>query len=78
MGTNTANPTSLLLSAAMMLNWLGRSKQDKRAMDASRALYAAVETCLSDGEVTRDLGGTLGTMEMGRAVIKRIGMVYAK
>jgi 3-isopropylmalate dehydrogenase len=70
-GTNTANPTSLLLSAAMMLDWLGRRRGDNRATQASRALYNAVDACLANREVTRDLGGSLGTSEMGRAVTKR-------
>ncbi len=74
-GTNTANPTSLVLSAAMMLNWLGRTKQDNRATLASRALHRAVETCLANGEVTRDLGGNLGTFEMGRAIKAQISQV---
>jgi len=71
-GTNTANPTSLLLSAAMMLDWLGRRRRDERATQASRALYHAVDSCLTNREVTRDLGGSLDTLEMGRAVSKRL------
>ena len=70
-GTNTANPTSLLLSAAMMLDWLGRRKNDNRVAQASRRLYKAVDDCLANREVTRDLGGDLDTMEMGKAVMKR-------
>jgi len=71
-GTNTANPTSLLLSAAMMLDWLGRQRSDERAANASHGLYTAVDECLTNREVTPDLGGDLGTREMGRAVTKRI------
>ena len=71
-GTNTANPTSLLLSAAMMLDWLGHRRNDERAAKASRALYHAVDACLTNREVTRDLGGSLDTLEMGRAVTKRL------
>jgi len=70
-GTNTANPTSLLLSAAMMLDWLGRRRNDHRATQASKALYNAVADCLANREVTRDLGGSLNTSEMGRAVTRR-------
>ena len=70
-GTNTANPTSLLLSAAMMLDWLGRRRHDERAVQASRGLHDAIDGCLANREVTRDLGGSLGTLEMGRAVARR-------
>jgi len=71
-GTNKANPTSLLLSAAMMLDWLGRRRGDEGAAKASLALYNAVAECLTNREVTPDLGGSLDTREMGRAVTKRI------
>ncbi len=67
-GKNIANPTSLVLSAAMMLDWLGRQKHDNEARLASRAIQRAVESCLASGEVTPDLGGTLSTLEMGRAI----------
>lgn len=76
-GTNTANPTSLLLSAAMMLDWLGRRKGDDSASHASRALYNAVDGCLANGEVTRDLGGGLDTSEMGRAVTMRLRKAFS-
>lgn len=67
-GKNIANPTSLVLSAAMMLNWLGRKKHDNDARLASRTIQRALESCLARGEVTPDLGGTLSTLEMGRAI----------
>jgi 3-isopropylmalate dehydrogenase len=71
-GKNIANPTSLVLSAAMMLDWLGREKKDQETVDASTILCKAVEDCLSMGEVTRDLGGKLNTLEMGQAIADRI------
>lgn len=77
-GTNTANPTSLLLSAAMMLSWLGHARGDKHATDASNAISRAVESCLSDGEATRDLGGNLTTSEMGKAVRSRFRKEISK
>jgi 3-isopropylmalate dehydrogenase len=67
-GKNIANPTSLVLSAAMMLDWLGLQKHDIKARLASRAIQRAVETCLARGAVTPDLGGRLSTFEMGRAI----------
>jgi 3-isopropylmalate dehydrogenase len=67
-GTNTANPTSLILSAAMMLSWLGRRNSDNQTTAASQAIQRAVEGCLAAGKVTPDLGGKLTTLEMGRAI----------
>lgn len=74
-GTNTANPTSLILSAAMMFDWLGRQKRDGRAKLASQAIQRAVEGCLAAGKVTPDLGGKLGTLEMGRVIKTELSQV---
>jgi 3-isopropylmalate dehydrogenase len=71
-GRNTANPTSLVLSAAMMLDWLGQEMKDPRTSEAARAIERAVEHCLSLGEVTSDLGGHLNTVEMGNSIAARI------
>jgi len=67
-GRNIANPTSLILSAAMMFEWLGREKNDARASEASRMIHTAVQQSLRSGEVTPDLGGNLSTVEMGNAI----------
>lgn len=68
-GQGIANPFAMLLSGAMMLDWLG-NKHDNSEMraDASK-LRAAVESVVADGRVlTRDLGGTASTEEGARAV----------
>jgi len=62
-GEGKANPTALLLSAVMMLDYLGES-------DAARRVAAAVETVLADGAVlTADLGGTASTAEITAAFV---------
>jgi len=67
-GKNIANPISLVLSAAMMLEWLGKTKNDTGTSEASRVIQRAVEQCLRSGEVTPDLGGQLNTAQMGDAI----------
>ena len=64
-GKNIANPIGAILSAALMLETLGR------ADDASR-IERAVESAVRDGAVTRDVGGTLGTREAGDAIVRRL------
>ena len=61
-GQGKANPTSLILSAAMLLDWLAGRHGAPRLAEAARAIEAAVETALADpvGR-TADLGGRLGT-----------------
>ncbi|SMO93136.1 3-isopropylmalate dehydrogenase [Paracoccus laeviglucosivorans] len=69
-GQGKANPTSLILSAAMLLDFLG-TKHDKPALnDAARAIEAAIESVLDQPESrTADLGGKLGTSAFTDAVI---------
>ncbi|MDQ3879647.1 MAG: isocitrate/isopropylmalate dehydrogenase family protein [Chloroflexota bacterium] len=65
-GQNRANPTALILSAAMMLRHLGET-------DAGHAVEDAVRDVIAEGEtVTHDLGGSAGTSEFGAAVAARV------
>jgi isocitrate/isopropylmalate dehydrogenase len=68
-GRNIANPVSLILSAAMLLDWIGRRTNDSRATDAARTLHASVDAILDDPRNrTRDLGGSLGTADFAEVV----------
>jgi 3-isopropylmalate dehydrogenase len=71
-GTDTANPFSLILSGAQLLAWLGRRRQQKRFEVAADAIDRAVEAAIAAGEVTRDLGGKLGTRATGAMLATRI------
>jgi 3-isopropylmalate dehydrogenase len=64
-GKNVANPIGAILSAALMLEYLGRTEDARRV---ERAVEAAVQA----GEVTRDVGGVLSTTEAGAAILKRL------
>lgn len=72
-GQNIANPTSLILSAAMMLSWLGEQRGVKKLMEAGEALAAAVDQVLDDPAArTRDLGGTVNTDRFGQLVAEAV------
>jgi 3-isopropylmalate dehydrogenase len=72
-GRNIANPTSLILSAAMMLNWLGEHRKLPSLEAAGRAIEAAVDRVLADPACrTRDLGGSLGTRAFGERVAQAL------
>jgi 3-isopropylmalate dehydrogenase len=64
-GKDAANPVGAILSAALMLDTLGRADEAKR-------IEAAVESAVKAGEVTRDVGGMLGTREAGEAIVRRL------
>ena len=61
-GRDLANPTSLILSSAMLLRWLARTRGADRLARAADVIEAAVDAVLEDPTTrTRDLGGSLGT-----------------
>jgi 3-isopropylmalate dehydrogenase len=65
-GKGIANPIATILSVALMLDWLGHPQ----TMLGAAMIRRAVEAVLSDPiNRTSDLGGALGTAEMGRRVI---------
>jgi isocitrate dehydrogenase (NAD+) len=65
-GQNKANPTALILSAALMLRHLGET-------DGADAVESAVREVVAEGRtVTYDLGGSAGTREYGQEVAARV------
>jgi 3-isopropylmalate dehydrogenase len=57
-GKNVANPMGAILSAALMLDTLGHK-------DAAASIERAVEAAVREGKTTTDIGGSLGTREVG-------------
>ncbi len=57
-GKNLANPVGAVLSAAMMLEEIGRPQE-------ASAIRAAVRASVREGKTTTDLGGAMGTREVG-------------
>jgi tartrate dehydrogenase/decarboxylase / D-malate dehydrogenase len=64
-GRGIANPLGAIWSASLMLHDLGEPEAAKRVLDA-------VESVCRDGILTRDLGGTAATPEVGDAVAARV------
>jgi isocitrate/isopropylmalate dehydrogenase len=68
-GRGIANPVSLIVSAAMLLEWRGRRDGDPRLVEAARQIEHAVDIALDDVEArTPDVGGT-GTTEAFAAMV---------
>ena len=65
-GKGIANPTGAILSAAMMLEWLGESA-------AANAVRSAVERTLAARNLTPDVGGKSTTTQITDAVVKQLG-----
>ncbi|MDB5317925.1 MAG: isocitrate/isopropylmalate dehydrogenase family protein [Rhodospirillales bacterium] len=71
-GQDVANPSSLILSTALLLGWYGRRTGKDDFVAAGEALDRAIEAGISAGEATRDVGGRLGTRVTAEALAKRI------
>lgn len=71
-GHNRANPTALMLSAAMLLDWLAARGSDDGLARAAQRIRRAVADTLAAGVATADLGGLASTAEFTETVGARI------
>ena len=68
-GRNVANPTAMILSCAMLLDWLSTRHGRPAFADAAKAIETAVDAVLADpGSRTRDLGGSTNCDAFGKRV----------
>ena len=73
-GRGIANPTAMIVSTAMLLDWLGRRHGDARLERAARRIEDAVDVTLRASEHrTADLGGSASTRALTAAVVERVG-----
>ena len=73
-GKGIANPTALMVSVAMLLEWLGAKHGREDLTGAAAAFNAAIDKALADpANHTPDLGGSAKTADMGEAVAAAIG-----
>ncbi len=73
-GKGIANPIAAILSAAMMLDWLGRRHQHAEAAAAGARIERAVTEVLCEGQTMPvDQGGAATTSEVGNAIAQRVG-----
>ena len=72
-GRNIANPYAMIMSGKMLLEWLGRKRNEPKAVEAARLIEKAVDQVIAEGRhLTGDLGGKAGTTQMGDAIVAAI------
>jgi 3-isopropylmalate dehydrogenase len=72
-GKDIANPLAMILSAAMMLDWLGETHNDPDAAAVAKRIEEAVAHVIAEGKtLTPDLSGKSGTRAVGEAVVQLI------
>ncbi|QPF89823.1 isocitrate/isopropylmalate dehydrogenase family protein [Bradyrhizobium commune] len=69
MGQGKANPTGMILSAAMMLDWLADKHGVESAAEAGERIERAVDRVYAGGLKPMELGGSNGTADIAKAVL---------
>jgi 3-isopropylmalate dehydrogenase len=73
MGQGKANPTAMILSAAMMLDWLADKHDHPPAAEAALRIERAVDAAYAGGLKPMEFGGADGTAAIASAVMKALG-----
>ncbi len=71
-GLNKVNPTALILSGKLMLEYLGEEQAAKRLEDAVAAVIAEGKNVTYDMKPRRDDPSAVGTREMAQAIIEKM------
>ncbi|MBK5654789.1 MAG: isocitrate/isopropylmalate dehydrogenase family protein [Rhizobium sp.] len=69
MGQGKANPTAMILSTAMMLDWLADKHGIESAAEAAENIERAVDRVYADGIKPFEFGGSSGTADVAKAVL---------
>jgi 3-isopropylmalate dehydrogenase len=72
-GKGIANPIAAILSAGMLLDWLGRRHQNPALGDAAERIDIAVARVLAEGKtLPADQGGSATTTQVGDAIVRAL------
>ena len=71
-GKQAANPSSFILSAKMMFEWLGMKNDDQKCFMVAKKIESAVYGVVQKGIKTKDIGGNITTSEFTEHVISNI------
>ena len=78
-GKNIANPYAMIMSGKMLFEWLGRKRNEPKAMQAAKFIDRAMDQVIADGRhLTGDLGGKASTTQMGDAIVEAVRKAGAK
>ena len=69
MGKGISNPTAMILSTALMLDWLADKHDHGPAAEAAARITQAVDTAFANGVKPCEFGGSDGTNAVGKAVL---------
>ena len=77
-GQFVVNPIATILSAGMLLDWLGDKHKDCSAKEAAERIERAVDLNLKEGKIlTHDLRGSSKTYEVGDDITRKIREIWS-
>jgi 3-isopropylmalate dehydrogenase len=71
-GRNIANPVGEILSAKMLIEWLGERRGEDALLTAANSIDQAIADTFADGIATVDIGGEASTSEFATEVVARL------
>lgn len=71
-GKGIANPTGIILSTAMLLDWWGGRQGGDGFRHAAQAIERSIDDLLAAGKRTGDLGGSLSTQAFAKAIAENL------
>lgn len=77
-GLNIGNPTGMMLSTVMLMEWLAERHNDNNLKEIGKLVEQSLYQSLKDGIKTKDLGGNASTSEFAKAISERINQIFVK
>jgi 3-isopropylmalate dehydrogenase len=72
-GKNVANPIAMILTVAMMLDWLDETHDDSAAITAAIQIERALAQTLKEGTtLTQELGGSATTSNVAATIVRQL------
>lgn len=71
-GKGIANPSGIILSTSMLLDWWGAKQGGEKFHIAAKAIEQSIDALLMSGQRTGDLGGKLGTHAFAKAIAENL------
>ncbi|WP_144463377.1 isocitrate/isopropylmalate dehydrogenase family protein [Siminovitchia fortis] len=71
-GLNIGNPTGMILSTVMLMDWLAERHNDPKLKEMGRLVEQGLYQSFEDGVKTKDLGGSASTSDFAEAISERI------
>lgn len=75
-GLNIGNPTGIMLSTVMLMDWLAEKHNDPKLQEMGKLVEQGLYQSLEEGVKTKDLGGSASTSEFAEAISARISKLY--